>query len=95
VEEGLAKREFTWIVVQVEAGSVHRAGEPDTGMTDQALCVDGGVTMRPSEGSAAEILNDDQDKQQSMQRFSREPWSRSRGMSSGGLVPAQTNSNHG
>jgi len=32
VEHRLAKREFPWIVVQVEAGFVHRVGEPDTGI---------------------------------------------------------------
>ena len=32
LEQGLAKCEFPWIVVQVEAGPVHRVGEPDTGI---------------------------------------------------------------
>ena len=31
-EQDLAKREFAWIVVQVEAGSVHRVREPDPGI---------------------------------------------------------------
>ena len=29
VEEGLAKREFPWVVVQMKALLVHRVGEPD------------------------------------------------------------------
>jgi hypothetical protein len=32
VEQDLAKREFSWIVVQMEAGSVHRVGEANTGI---------------------------------------------------------------
>ena len=32
MEEGLAQREFPRIVVEVEAGSVHRVGEPDAGI---------------------------------------------------------------
>ena len=31
-EQDLAKREFAWVVVQVEAGSVHRVREPDPGI---------------------------------------------------------------